>query len=276
MVMLRNNPITQDPAANMMQPFSGHIGAWKQSYPERIDTGDFLGFSLEQRRNLARNGIYTPIVNVGPYQINAPTGNVYNYVGSRNHAFTNRDQKAQVVVQPATNPNYVKVDTSNSFLQLSTPDGNAWIRFYPDPSGFTTGSQLWLTTDSEGRVVVSPPFFDVVPGQKVMLDMRYDHGQNIALHEAHILQSDYSDFSYSQEVTTSYTGGIASASITRGGYYVCDVRPNVGAVVGIIIGGLALLGGGGFVYYQIRKRFRYGSKKTTELVSTGETSSASV
>lgn len=39
------------------------------------------------------------------------------------------------------------------------------------------------------------------------------------------------------------------------------MRPNVGAVVGIVIGCLALVGGAGFVYFQIKRRFRYGSKK---------------
>jgi len=269
MIELRSNPITQDAAANNMQPFPGHIGAWKQSYPQRIDEGDYVGFNLDQRRNLARNGIYTPIVNMGPYQIQAPAGNIYNYISTRNNAFTNRDQKAQIVVTPAAAA-YQKIDTTNMFHQMSTPDGNAWVRYYPDPTGFTTGAQIWMDTDDQGRVVIHPPIFDVAPGQKLMLDMRYDNGQNIAVHVPYILQSDYSDFSYYQSLTTAYNGGIASAAITRGGYYVVDVQPNVGAVVGIVIGCVALVAGSLFVYFQIRKRFRYGAKKT-ELIG-GETS----
>jgi len=275
-ILLRSHPITQDSAANNMAPFSGHTGSWKQSYPDRIDSQyDFVGFSTEQRRNLARNGIYTPIVNIGPYQVNANPGMMYNYVSTRNHAFTNRDEKAQIVVLPPKDPSYTKVDSAAMVSQLVTPDGNAWVRYYPDPTGFTTGAQLWLDTDDQGRVVINPPIFDVVPGQKLMLDMRYDHGQNIQVHIPYILQSDFSDFSYYQTLTTSYNGGIASASITRGGYYVCDVQPNIGAVVGIVVGVLAFAAICVFVFLQIRKRFRYGAKKT-EMMSTemGPTSTA--
>jgi len=275
MILLKNNPMTQNAAANAMQPFPGHTGSWKQTYPERIDTSDFMGMSLEQRRNLARNGIYTPIVNIGPYQVNANPGGVYNYVGSRNHAFTNRDQKAQIVVTPNAAGSYQQVDTTNLFTQMQTPDGDAWVRYYPDPTGFTTGAQIWLDRDDQGRVVIHPPLFDVAGGQKLMLDMRYDNGQNILLHVPYILQSDYSDFSYYNSLTTSYNGGIASAAITRGGYYVVDVQPNVGAVVGMVIAIVALAAGAGFVYFQIRKRFRYGTKKT-ELMTTEGAQNTSV
>jgi hypothetical protein len=278
LVLLRSNPVTQVASANLNAPFPGTTGSWKQSYPERLDTDTvFMGLNYAQRNALANVGLYTPVVDIGPLQVTEP--GIFNYISTRNHAFTNRDQKAQVVVAatPGFTPNaaFNQANQVSPFTQMSTPDGQAWVRYYPDPTALTTGSQLWLTTDDLGRVVINPPLIDVVPGQQLMLDMRYDNGQNIAVHQPFILQSDFTDFSYYTSLPTSYNGGIASASITRGGYYICDVRANIGAVVGITIGCVALVGGAAFVYLQVRKRFAYGQKKT-ELIGGGETTSTSV
>jgi len=278
LVLLRSTPITQVASANLLAPFPGTSGSWKQSYPERLDTGTtFMGLNYAQRNQLANVGLYTPVVDIGPLQVTEP--GIFNYISTRNHAFTNRDQKAQVVVSAtpgfSANAAFNVAGQVSPFGQLSTPDGQAWVRFYPDPTALTTGSQLWLTTDDLGRVVINPPLIDVVPGQMIMLDMRYDNGQNIAVHQPFILQSDFTDFSYYNSLPTSYNGGIASASITRGGYYICDVRANIGAVVGITIGCVALVGGAAFVYLQVRKRFAYGQKKT-ELIGGETTPSTSV
>jgi len=237
-----------------------HTGAWKQSYPARIDdtapTANFMGLSFETKRALARAGIYTPHVDVGPVQV--LDRGVFNYICTRNHAFTNRDQKAQIRVIPrADGQPVVRIDTQGMFTQLVSSSGNAWLRFSPDPIGLTSGSQIWIS-EEDGKVVVRPFLFDVVPGQKIFLEMKYDEK---ALQQIRIMQSDYPDMYLDQEMMTEWDGGIASTVINRGGYYQLEQTPNVGAVVGITVGCLAVASGFGFLYWKLRNSFAYGGKK---------------
>jgi hypothetical protein len=252
-------PHCPDPVNN---PTACHIGAWKQSYPARIDlpddkTTNLMGLNYNAKRALARAGIYTPHVDVGPVQ--ALEEGIFNYICTRNHAFTNRDQKAQIHVIPRdpTREAMEIINTDGMFSRTVTPSGNAWLRFFPDPIGLTTGSQIWIE-EVDGQVIVRPFLFDVVPGQKIFLEMKYDEKP---LMTKHIIQSDYADGYISDELSTDYDGGVATVIINRGGYYRLEQRVFVGAVVGIVIGCSAAVSGLGFLYYKLRKTFTYGGKK---------------
>jgi len=67
-------------------------------------------------------------------------GRTFNYISTRNHAFTNRDQKGRIVV--TANAAFVQVATADAadYTVLQSPNGQAFITFYPDPIALTTGS----------------------------------------------------------------------------------------------------------------------------------------
>jgi plastocyanin len=88
--------------ANYLGPFSGvdangdqvtHMSNWKLSYPSRVDTGvDFMGLSQQTKANLAVMGVYSPYYDSTPIQVR--NAGIFNYLCTRNNAFTNRGQKA--------------------------------------------------------------------------------------------------------------------------------------------------------------------------------------
>jgi hypothetical protein len=219
---------------------------------------------MNMKKALARAGIYTPHVDIGPLQ--AIDNGIFNYICTRNHAFTNRDQKGRIVVSPGPNDAaFVLINTESMFSQLVSSNGNAWLRFYPDPIGLTTGSQIKIEMDGD-RVHVTPHLFDVVPGQKILLEIKYPERP---LQDIYIMHSDYADDAIVDEYDTMAQGGIASASIDRGGWYWVDQRVSVGSVVGITIGCVVVVGGIFGVWWKLRSTFSYGGKKAHLITNDG-------
>jgi len=120
----------------------------------------------------------------------------------------------------------------------------------------------------EGNIVwVQPPLFDVIPGQQVLLNIMYNEAP---LQQINIGQSDYQDLSNPMQLNCQAGGGIATTSITRGGYYWVEVQVSVGAVVGIVVGVLIGVGGIGALWWKLRHNFSYGGKKA-HLMDTAST-----
>jgi len=271
-VMLRKygNAWNPDPALSaLLGPFNGSdpvwnneqvtfLSNWKLSYPTRItsDGLDFLGLSYDAKKALAIGGVYSPYFDSAPQQmVNA---GVYNYLCTRNNAFTNRGQKAQINVMPVENAAALMVTQSAATAQLIAPSGNAWIRYAPDPLGLTTNTQLIIQDMGDGVVLVTPYLFDVVPGQKVMLDMTYT---SRPLTNTYIYESDTAGFNGNEQTSAKASGGVVSLSITHGGYYHVEQPAAASAVAGLVIGVMAAIGLGGFGYYQLKRRFHIRDKK---------------
>jgi hypothetical protein len=273
-ILLRHIPPEYQVDAQLRGPHPGHTGAIRQSYPSRIDdnaiTADLMGQGMNVKKALARAGIYTPHVDIGPLQ--AINNGIFNYICTRNHAFTNRDQKGRIVVS-AEGPNdapFTLINTDTMFSQLVSSNGNAWLRFYPDPIGLTTGSQIKIEMDGD-RVLVTPFLFDVVKGQMILLEIKYPERP---LQDIYIMHSDYADDAIVDEYDTMAQGGIASASIDRGGWYWVDQRVSVGSVVGITIGCVVVVGGIFGVWWKLRSTFSYGGKKASLMTNEGTTNQA--
>jgi len=255
--------------ANLVGPFSGtdangaavtHVSNWKLSYPARIDAPngqnvDFLGLTTLQKRALALGGVYSPYFDMAPVQmVNA---GVFNYLCTRNNAFTNRGQKAQITVVADPTAAAAMQTMSAATAQFISSSGTSWIRFAPDPNGLTTNSQINIQELGDKRILVTPFLFDVIPGQKVMLDMTYSIQP---FTNVYIYQSDYAnDQGYQQNTVAG--GGVATVAISRGGYYTLEEQVAASSVAGLVIGVLALVGLGGFGYYKLNQKFHFRDKK---------------
>jgi len=182
---------------------------------------------------------------------------IYNYLCTRNNAFTNRGQKAQITVFPVDNGAALIVSQDASSSQLISTSGSAWLRYYPDPNGLTTNTQITITEISDGYILISPFLFDVIPGQSIMLDMTYT---DRPLTEVFIYQSDSADSSGSEQ-NTNAQNGVATVKINRGGYYHIDQQVSASAVAGLVIGVVAAVGLGGFGYYKLKQKFHIRDKK---------------
>jgi hypothetical protein len=77
------------------------FGDPSRAYPCRIDDEvqcPFLGLGFWDKHRLAFNGLNSTYFDLGPRQV---TGvGIYNYMSTRNNAFSNRDHKATIVVEP--------------------------------------------------------------------------------------------------------------------------------------------------------------------------------
>jgi len=247
--------------ANLRGPFKGtdnveHKSNWKLSYPSRIDSDvDFAGLSTADKRGLALGGIYSPYFDYKPLQMK--NAGVYNYMCTRNNAFTNRGQKAEIVVQAVPNAAALMATEDTATARMISASGSSWLRFAPDPNGITTNTQIIITELEDGRIMVTPFLFDVVPGQMIMLDMTYTEK---ALTDVFIYQSDYSD-NEGVEMNTDADNGVATVRITRGGYYQIKQIVSGSAVAGVVIGCVAFVGLVGFGYWKLNQKFHIRDKK---------------
>jgi len=224
--------------------------------PARIDGDvDFLGLSKSDKRILALGGIYSPYVDMKPLQ--ARNAGVFNYLCTRNNAFTNRGQKSQITVLPVANADALMVSQDTASARFISVSGSSWIRFAPDPNGITTNSQIRIEELEDGRLLITPFLFDVVPGQKVMLDMVYTERP---LTDVVIWQSDYANIDGTEQ-NTDADGGVATIKITRGGYYKLDQQVAASSVAGVVIGTLCMAGLAGFGYYRLKQKFHIRDKK---------------
>jgi len=186
-------------------------------------------------------------------------GNFY-YMSTRNHQFTNRDQKAMISVVPRTDGlAWQPITIFGTLMNLQASSGNAWLRFYPDPLQYTTGTQTLSITESNGIIHVSPDYFDVAVGQQILLEMKYSGDDTLTIYDFY--QSFDPNFAIDYQISTSYSGGVASASITQGGYYQLQSSVSPGPVVGIVLAITFVGAGAGFLYWKVKKGFRLGGKK---------------
>jgi hypothetical protein len=246
--------------ANLRGPFKGdgmeHASNWKLSYPSRIDSDvDFLGLTKNEKRGLALGGIYSPYFDYKPVQVK--NVGIFNYLCTRNNAFTNRGQKAQIIVTPVADAAARMVVADTSSARFISASGASWIRFAPDPNGITTNTQIYITELEDGRILVEPLLFDVVPGQMVMLDMTYTERP---MTDVYIYQSDFEDYNGNEQATNA-DGGVATVRITRGGYYHVEQQVAASSVAGVVIGVVAFVGLLGFGYYKLNQKFHIRDKK---------------
>jgi len=176
---------------------------------------------------------------------------------TRNNAFTNRGQKAQIIVTPVADAAARMVAADTSAARFISASGASWIRFAPDPNGITTNTQIFITELEDGRILVEPLLFDVVPGQMVMLDMTYTERP---MTDVFIYQSDFESYN-GNEADTNADGGVATVRITRGGYYHVEQQVAASSVAGVVIGVVAFVGLLGFGYYKLNQKFHIRDKK---------------
>jgi len=182
---------------------------------------------------------------------------VFNYLCTRNNAFTNRGEKAQITVTPVTNADALLVAEDASSARFISASGASWIRFAPDPIGQTTNTQLNIEEVGDGRILITPFLFDVIPGQMVMLDMTYTEKP---LTDVYIYQSDYVTYNGNEQGSVA-ANGVATMKITRGGYYHVEQQVAASSVAGVVIGCVAFAGLIGFGYYKLNKKFHIRDKK---------------
>jgi len=245
------------------------VGHWGNNYPSRIDTPNatFFGLSFQDMVTLATldpsqmGGDMDELDDAGTYFDLGPRQTsiqgIHHYMCTRNNDFSNRDQKAKLVVGTSTAAfgylgaagGFVAADTgaavyANQDALLGVVTISIVVSPPNSPSSFSGSVNSWYVT-------IAPLALPVAPGQSVTVKIPYDN-KPLVLPKLYrtddMLNGDWETVS-----GASFSGGVASASVTRGGTYVVQSPINWGAMVGIIVGGLAFVGlvvGG--LYYKYR------------------------
>jgi len=118
-----------------------------------------------------------------------------------------------------------------------------------------SASSSFSGTVGSNYVTIAPATFPLAPGRTVHLMVHYD---DKVLTIPQLYRSDSGiQGSWAKVDNAEYSHGYAEADVTQGGTYVVQTNVNWGAVIGIIIGAVAIVGALiGYMYY----RYRTGGK----------------
>jgi len=256
------------------------VGQLSSNYPSNIamSNSTFLGLSVADKTTLANlnpsqfggsmaqgddAGTY---FDLGPRQVTQ--NGIYNYLATRNNDFSNRDQKAQIMVS----------DGSASYSSLGLAGGSVTSTSGDEvdvnPGAFTSVVTVSLVAYNRNTyssfsgpvnsnyVQVSPLVLPLAAGQTITVHVSYD---NKPLIIPQMYRSDSLTGSWSTVDGASYSSGTATANVSQGGVYVVQTTVNWGAVVGVIVGALAfvaLVVGGSYYCYRKRNAASTGPKST--------------
>jgi len=236
---------------------SGH---WGRSYPAKLTHANFLGWSFE---DLVKLALLTPYqlggemselddagtyFDFGPKQVNQ--NGIYHYLCTRNNNFSNRGQKAKIRVTDsesvvdALDWNGGKVAVGGSSVEAA--EGALAALTFITVENLPGAATSTMKPDS-GIVGVQPKDLGLNEGSRVVVRMSFDRN---LLGSATLYRAETLDGEWSKVSGASFSGSTASASVTEGGFYAVQTKTNIGAVVGICIGVLVVLGAAGFAFHR--------------------------
>jgi len=245
------------------------FGQWGSNYPSMVTNqteGSFLGFSLEDMKRLATLQASPQLggnmdelddaatyFDLGPRQ--ATKNGIYHYVSTRSNNFSNRDHKAKITVSDSS-----VTSQTLSTGRMSTVNFGNGVSVVVYPSSFSRVSSATLvSTPSDARtgfkgspsseyqeLILTEP---IAAGGYITISIPYED-KPLMINQMY--RADNLDSSSWTSVSASYSGGVATADVTQGGVYVVESQPNWGAIVGIVIGALAVVAGAAAAYYYFK------------------------
>jgi plastocyanin len=239
------------------------VGHWGNSYPERID-GDisFAGFDYDTMMMLALNGApglgyqfggeMSELDDSATYFDSGPlktsVNGYYHYLCTRNNNFSNRDQKAKLVVSDSSETSElvgalggsINSGTVTISFGAGQLDGLTSITVTESPK--TTSSSL--DGVSSNFITISP---DDLGGAKFTAKLEFESdplGTNAVYHSM--------DFhgQWAQISNAEFSSDKSTFSASTGGIYAVTTTVNYGAVIGIAIAVCVILGVGLFVGFR--------------------------
>jgi len=253
----------------------GNFGDWGANYPAKLATSTFLGLNNADLITLATSmpvpqmgGSMATLDDAGTYfdlgPRQATTNGVYHYVCTRNNNFSNRDQKASIVVSQESVA-YALFGTFGGELDQQTGAkilAGAGAFSVVITVGMSSTPASAVSTSFSGTaasefVLVTPYVLPLSPGQTITLQIPYDHKPLVipSMYTSQSLNGDWASQG------ASYNSGTATTQIGRGGYYVVQTQVNWGAVVGIVLGVCAVISIGTYLgvrYYRKKKAEKAG------------------
>jgi len=253
------------------------FGQFGGSYPARVDEPEkspFLGLAQVDRQALALldtpggqfGGELSELDDAGTYFDLGPRkctkNGVYHYMCTRNNNFSNRSQKAKIVVADYS-ADSVNLGYTGGVIVSSGDKLEA-------PVGALTGPQTFVLTGysaehptsfpaQEGEpssqyvqvsVANGPGTFNLAAGKSLKLTVTFE--DSLVGYQT-LYHSDTLQGQWTEVEETEFDNDEATTQISKGGFYVVRTSPNIAAIVFVSIGCVALLLGVGFLFW---KKFR--------------------
>jgi len=252
-------------------PAAGTIGDSFRSYPGNVNAAaGFLGMSSFIQKKLAvlatngnNIGQYSgqdsqmddagAYFDLTPQQITVQNG-VYNYMCTRNHDFTNRDQKGVVVVTQTDAQTEAlgwaggSIST-NSGSTISADQGDLQLLTIITIEDYPPGSSDTFGQSASDFVVVQPDQLNCAPGQSLTLSIPYTRN---AVGRTTLYWSPTRNGAYGA-YDADFSGGVASAQICQGGWYVVQTQTNWAGVVGVTLAVSLVIAGGSYFLWRHMK-----------------------
>jgi len=267
-VVLGKNVYTKEGETTTTPPTVGGFG---RSYPGRIDAqAGFLGFSTTLQGKLAlqtyggsNDGTYSgelkqldgagPYFDLGPQQVSQ--NGIFHYMGTRNNDFSNRDQKGTIVVSDS---NAVLAALGWAGGVVSNPDGvtltagqgQLALLTFITVETFGPQSSSSLSNAASDFVSVQPLQLNTAQGQSLTLAIPYTRN---AVGAATMYYSTSQNGQYAEYDQVSFSGGVATAQITQGGWYVVQTQTNWAGVVGITLAVVIVIAVGAYFLWRHMK-----------------------
>jgi len=211
---------------------------------------------------------------LGPRKITQ--NGIYHYLCTRNNNFSNRGQKAKIVV---SDDSIVSMDLGPGGGSVSSGAGQVVV----GANSLTNVVSFTVSASPNGPLgdtrsdyyTVSPLDLPVAPGQTIQIKIPFT--KNL-LGAASVYRADTMNSPFSK-VSASIGDDTATVSTSQGGVYVVRAPNNNGAIAGVTILVVVVLVVIGFFSYRYYKRRQAASKANVEKAvakASGEASSPEV
>jgi len=269
LIMLRNRVYAEDGQDLNPSPLLGQAGRAYPGYINDTRLGPaFLGLDFVSLRALALYGINSSYFDLGPAQ--ALQAGEYNYVCTRNNAFSNRSQKGRLIVKP--DPAWVakgedgrvqapmpvslhgvtKSDSGRAALRQAYYDGTLLVPgsvtvadVIPGGAGFADLDSSWYRVD--------PPVMDLgVDKDMLWLELERPQPANFFLKGQMKWKLNADDEPIEIMPVQGFYGATNRFSVQNGGFYQSSSVPNTGMIAGVCIGVVALASLLLFAYWKVR------------------------
>jgi hypothetical protein len=242
-------------------------GQFGSSYPGTVNS-KFLGFAKTDKRSLAVldnmqfGGEMSELDDAGTYFDLGPracTANgVYHYMSTRNNNFSNRSQKARIVVSDVAmqslliglNGGSLALDGSSVTVEAKSLSVAQTIVISTYPNTFEPQS----FEEQEGGAAshflhilvqgAKDNKFALKSGKTVEVSVAYDADP---VGYASLWTSSSLEGEWTEVEEAEFEDDKGTAGITKGGYYVVATSPNIVAIVFVTIAVLAAIGGIGYL-----------------------------
>ncbi|XP_071081858.1 protein DD3-3-like [Haliotis cracherodii] len=233
----------------------GHFGV---NYPEHVTNDTFLGLGRNDVEKLALlttgqfGGEMSQLDDAGTYFNLDPRQitqlGTYHFMSTRNNDFSNRDQKARIMVYPYP-VRYEAIGSMGGSVTL--PSGNAkvevsqgafdrlqklrleeWSREEGDRQMQAAHQTMNLGSDYVSNFLVVYPQSQIASDSKTFtIELKVDSGSSDVV----VYRSNANNFATWTRVDASIDGNMAKFQAQGGGVFVARSSSNIGMVVGIAI-----------------------------------------